>query len=70
MLVPHHIWHFRKVCRKIVSLTVMLTLANCRHNLQQQFMALDWRALTQSRTSNLGKCALIVLPAGTGLSSR
>ena len=65
----HHIWHCRKVCRKIVSLTVVLTLANCRHNLQQQIVALNGMpALTESRTCNSDKCAPGVQPAGTGLS--
>ena len=35
------IWHFRKVYRKIVSLRIMITLADCRHNLQQQMVALN-----------------------------
>ena len=36
-----HTWHFRKVYRKIVSLRIMITLADCRHNLQQQMVALN-----------------------------
>ena len=41
MLIRHRIWHLRKVCRKIVFLTVMHTLANCRNSLRQCIVVLN-----------------------------
>ena len=40
ILMCHYIWHFRKVCRKTVCLTGMLTLADCRHSLRQCMVVL------------------------------